>query len=114
MTKLQNSAIKRLIKTNKILAVMFLVQTVIFIGGLIAGALHWINALIVAVLLLLSWACWWFMQFKAKVTLEQIGIANIQLVGAQMGEEWRDRVWRDGYMTIAEWSKSCRQAGIEF
>lgn len=114
MTKLQDSAIKRLIKTNNILAVIFLVQTMIFIGGLLAGALYWVNALIVAVLLLSSWACWWFMQFKAKFTLEQIGVENVQLVGAQMGEDWRDRVWSDGFITIKEWTKSCKQAGIEF
>lgn len=112
--KLQDSMIKKFVKINKIIAVTFFLQTVIYLGSLIFGYLHWVNALVVAVLLLLSWACWWFMQFKAKFTLEQIGVENVQLVGAQMGENWRDRVWSDGYMTIKDWSKSCKQAGIEF
>ena len=101
-------------RLSKFIVWTLVVQTLLCLGGLIGGVLPWVNALFVAVLLVFSWICLGFMYFKSKFTLEQIGIENVQLVGAKLTDEWRDRVWTQRYMTMFDWSRSCKKSGIEF
>ena len=114
MPKLNESLMERSMRLSKFIVWTLVVQTLLCLGGLIGGVLPWVNALFVAVLLVFSWICLGFMYFKSKFTLEQIGIENVQLVGAKLTDEWRDRVWTQRYMTMFDWSRSCKKSGIEF
>ena len=90
------------------------IQGIITLVGVAFGLMPKFNAILVGVLLILSFCLLLFMSRKAKFKLEQIGIENIQLVGAKMSEEWRDRVWSEGYITLYEWKRICRELGIKF
>lgn len=50
--------------------------------------------------------------FYAKYDLEFFGIENVQKLGVMLSEEWRDKVWQTGKMTLSEWLKAKRMANL--
>ena len=114
MMQLHDSEISKANKTSKVIGCVLVIQGIITLVGVAFGLMPKLNAIFVGVLLILSFCLLLFMSRKAKFKLEQIGIENIQLVGAKMSEEWRDRVWSEGYITLYEWKRICRELGIQF
>lgn len=114
MMQLHDSEISKANKTSKVIGWVLVIQGIITLVGVAFGLMAKLNAVFVGVLLILSFCLLLFMSCKAKFKLEQIGIENIQLVGAKMSEEWRDRVWSEGYITLYEWKRVCSYLGIKF
>jgi hypothetical protein len=44
--------------------------------------------------------------------LDYFGIENIQSIGAQLSEQWRNQVWSKGKLTHAQWDKAKRMANL--
>ncbi|MGF6782535.1 hypothetical protein [Paraburkholderia sp. GAS334] len=44
----------------------------------------------------------WNDRFR-RVPLAQIGVDNVQRIGAWESPEWRNMIWSRGWMTSAEW-----------
>ena len=49
---------------------------------------------------------YYFNAFK----LDFYGIENVQIVGAKLSEQWRNRIWEKGTLTYFEWVKANRMA----
>lgn len=59
-----------------------------------------------------SWVVFLYCIFFQKHDLSDVGISEIQLVGAKLSAEWRDKVWNKGKITHCQWALARNQAGL--
>ena len=56
---------------------------------------------------------WIYGFLRARFKLEHIGIQNMQLIGANLSEEMRDKLWSNEKMSVHGWNSICQTAGIK-
>lgn len=61
-------------------------------------------------LLIAGWGMIIYGYFFRLLKLEYFGIENIQSVGAKLSVQWREQVWENGKLSIAQWDKAKRMA----